>query len=458
TSWVSPSAPVIDIGCSSSVEMEPTTSSASSVVIAGAIFSMGCSTAKSSSAGAFSLTAETRGSGSRPCPSRPGSAVQVWESSSKETEASTGVSCPSGTRLSAKAVVAASSTVTTGSTACSPDQVEAITPANESSRSTAACAVAVASTVTPRSARLFSSSSSPAVTVTVTDSPRSAASAAISSGVWPATSWASTVVPGGARPSNCFAWASAPPVRTTAKSAMIAISWSATRRRPRRPVGRDGPPGAAVSVTFVMETDPFSAAVVTAPAAVCGRAQGSLPGAALSFRVAEEAYRPIWRIAGPSSQLCIIRGPRRRRARAPSERLPPARCGPRPGATVCTGDPRRRVEQTPEHPEAPRESASRPEGHDRVVTRLPIWHSVQEVPADLGPTAVSIGNYDGVHRGHRFVLDQLRHHAETRSLAPVALTFWPHPRHVMGDPALTPLLTGHEDRDRLLLLAGMTGV
>ncbi|MDN5821606.1 MAG: bifunctional riboflavin kinase/FMN adenylyltransferase, partial [Brachybacterium sp.] len=92
------------------------------------------------------------------------------------------------------------------------------------------------------------------------------------------------------------------------------------------------------------------------------------------------------------------------------------------------------------------------------MTRVPIWHSVSEVPAELGPTAVSIGNYDGVHRGHGFVLDQLRHHAETRSLAPVALTFWPHPRHVMGDPARTPLLTGHEDRDRLLLLAGMHGV
>lgn len=92
------------------------------------------------------------------------------------------------------------------------------------------------------------------------------------------------------------------------------------------------------------------------------------------------------------------------------------------------------------------------------MTRVPIWHSAQEVPAELGPTAVSIGNYDGVHRGHRFVLDQLRHHAETRSLAPVALTFWPHPRHVMGDPVRTPLLTGHEDRDRLLLLAGMHGV
>lgn len=92
------------------------------------------------------------------------------------------------------------------------------------------------------------------------------------------------------------------------------------------------------------------------------------------------------------------------------------------------------------------------------MTRAPIWHSLEEVPADLGATAVSIGNFDGVHRGHRFVLDQLLRHAQTRSLSPVALTFWPHPRHVMGDPARTPLLTGHQDRDRLLLLAGMHGV
>ena len=92
------------------------------------------------------------------------------------------------------------------------------------------------------------------------------------------------------------------------------------------------------------------------------------------------------------------------------------------------------------------------------MTRAPIWHSLDEVPADLGATAVSIGNFDGVHRGHRFVLDQLRRHAQARSLAPVALTFWPHPRHVMGDPAGTPLLAGHQDRDRLLLLAGMHGV
>ena len=92
------------------------------------------------------------------------------------------------------------------------------------------------------------------------------------------------------------------------------------------------------------------------------------------------------------------------------------------------------------------------------MTPTPIWHSPAEVPADLGPTAVSIGNYDGVHRGHRAVLDQLVRHAEARDLAPVALTFWPHPRHVMSGVAEPPLLTGHADRDRLLLLAGVAGV
>lgn len=92
------------------------------------------------------------------------------------------------------------------------------------------------------------------------------------------------------------------------------------------------------------------------------------------------------------------------------------------------------------------------------MTRSPIWHTLEQVPADLGGTAVSIGNYDGVHRGHRHVLSQLVRHAETRSLAPVALTFWPHPRHVMTGTSQPPLLTGHADRDRLLLLAGVGGV
>lgn len=92
------------------------------------------------------------------------------------------------------------------------------------------------------------------------------------------------------------------------------------------------------------------------------------------------------------------------------------------------------------------------------MTRAPLWHSLEEVPADLGATAVTIGNFDGVHRGHQAVLRRLADAAAQRGLRPVALTFWPHPRHVMGEPAGTPLITAHEDRDRLLQESGVRGV
>ena len=142
-----------------------------------------------------------------------------------------------------------------------PDQVEEITEPRESSRATAAWPLAAASTVTPRSARETSCSSSPAVTLTVTDSARSETRAAISSGVWPATSCPRIVVPGRARPSNCFAYARAPPPRTTAITAMIASRMKTSRLRPPRRA--DGPPSAAGSLTFVMILVPFSTAVVS---------------------------------------------------------------------------------------------------------------------------------------------------------------------------------------------------
>lgn len=51
------------------------------------------------------------------------------------------------------------------------------------------------------------------------------------------------------------------------------------------------------------------------------------------------------------------------------------------------------------------------------------------------PTLVAIGNFDGVHLGHRAVLEESAKIARERSLVPVALTFEPHPTVAVGRPS-----------------------
>jgi riboflavin kinase / FMN adenylyltransferase len=59
-----------------------------------------------------------------------------------------------------------------------------------------------------------------------------------------------------------------------------------------------------------------------------------------------------------------------------------------------------------------------------------------------GSTLVMVGNFDGVHRGHRWVLERGLEEATALGLAPIVLTFHPHPSEVLGRgtlPVLTPL-------------------
>ena len=67
---------------------------------------------------------------------------------------------------------------------------------------------------------------------------------------------------------------------------------------------------------------------------------------------------------------------------------------------------------------------------------------------------VALGNFDGVHLGHRAVLARAVEEARRRGGRVVAATFWPHPRSVIGRGEPPGLLTTLEARREELLRAG----
>jgi riboflavin kinase/FMN adenylyltransferase len=94
----------------------------------------------------------------------------------------------------------------------------------------------------------------------------------------------------------------------------------------------------------------------------------------------------------------------------------------------------------------------------RYASGVQIWRSLDEVPRDLGPTAVVIGNFDGVHLGHRHVIARAREIADERGLLVVAVTFDPHPMAVLRPEHAPTTLTTLEVRAELLGDAGADGV
>lgn len=84
-----------------------------------------------------------------------------------------------------------------------------------------------------------------------------------------------------------------------------------------------------------------------------------------------------------------------------------------------------------------------------------VFHSLAEVPPDFGPSVVAIGNFDGVHRGHQWIIEQVRARAEALSARSIAVTFDPHPARVLR-PELAPrLITPLSLRLELLAKTGL---
>jgi riboflavin kinase/FMN adenylyltransferase len=75
----------------------------------------------------------------------------------------------------------------------------------------------------------------------------------------------------------------------------------------------------------------------------------------------------------------------------------------------------------------------------------------EEWEALTGPNSVTVGVFDGVHKGHRAILKRV----EGRSLPSVVLTFEPHPAEVLAPGTNPRLITTIEERISLLEGAGL---
>ena len=83
------------------------------------------------------------------------------------------------------------------------------------------------------------------------------------------------------------------------------------------------------------------------------------------------------------------------------------------------------------------------------------FHSLSDIPPDFGPTIATIGNFDGVHRGHRWVIDRIHQSARRQGLKSLAITFDPHPVRVVRPEAPHSLITPLAQKLALLETTGL---
>jgi riboflavin kinase / FMN adenylyltransferase len=86
------------------------------------------------------------------------------------------------------------------------------------------------------------------------------------------------------------------------------------------------------------------------------------------------------------------------------------------------------------------------------------WYGLDEVPADWGKSVVTIGVFDGVHRGHQRIVARAAEIGAQRRLPVVAITFDPHPDEVVRPGSHPPFLCAARRRAELLASLGADAV
>jgi riboflavin kinase/FMN adenylyltransferase len=93
---------------------------------------------------------------------------------------------------------------------------------------------------------------------------------------------------------------------------------------------------------------------------------------------------------------------------------------------------------------------------DGPAPMISVYRSLAEIPA--GPSVVTIGNFDGVHLGHREILSAVVAEARALGVRSVAVTFDPHPQQFLHPAKAPHLLTPMPERVRLLASTGIDAV
>jgi riboflavin kinase/FMN adenylyltransferase len=89
---------------------------------------------------------------------------------------------------------------------------------------------------------------------------------------------------------------------------------------------------------------------------------------------------------------------------------------------------------------------------------MQVFRKLDDVPGDFGPTLISVGNFDGVHRAHAHVLREIASRARATGAKAVAVTFEPHPTRILRPEAGLKLLTPTPEKLRWLEGTGVDAV
>ncbi|WP_151775539.1 bifunctional riboflavin kinase/FAD synthetase [Streptomyces abyssomicinicus] len=86
------------------------------------------------------------------------------------------------------------------------------------------------------------------------------------------------------------------------------------------------------------------------------------------------------------------------------------------------------------------------------------WRGLEDIPQDWGRSVVTIGSYDGVHRGHQLIIRHAVERAQALGVPSVLVTFDPHPSEVVRPGSHPPVLAPHVRRAELAADLGVDAV